>query len=322
MERRIEAGAFDRPPPNRNQLLQCYEQLMDDTALKRRNNVAGQMSLFDIGIAPERQTINMYHVPQVPDHPLKSKLSMEREMTGVYITGHPLDEVADLLRAGFTTVSDVLEMAESEESSQEYDGVQVSMAGILTMCKGKITKKGAMMGIFEMEDLTGTIEGLVFPKVYERYVPLLAVDQMVIVDGRLSFREEEDPKIMVDAVRPLTRENAGVRIKSPKEAVRDREKAAQERKAAAEAAPKPKVSDAQLAKQAQKKIYLLIPNRAEIETVKELCKWDPGEVPVYMKIADEGIALLLAREHWCDGGMNVLEEFRAAFGSKNVVVKE
>jgi len=324
VESLIKAGAFDRLPHNRNQLLQCYEQLMDDTALKRRNNVAGQMSLFDIGIAPERQTINMYHVPNVPDHGLKNKLSMERDMTGVYITGHPLDEVADLLRAGFTTVADVSEMAESEEHGQEYDGVQVSMAGILTMCKGKITKKGAMMGIFELEDLTGQIEGLVFPKTYERYVPFLSVDEMVIIEGKLSFREEEDPKIMVDSVRPLTRENAVVRLKPPKETMQEmkdsREKAARERRAAADES-RTGLSDAQLAKQSPRKVYLLIPSRAEIETVKELCSWDPGDVPVYMKIADEGIALLLAREHWCDGEMNVLEEFRAQFGSKNVVVK-
>lgn len=322
VESLIKAGAFDRLPHNRNQLLQCYDQLMDDTAMKRRNNVAGQLSLFDMGFAPERQTINMYHVPDVPDHGLKNKLSMEREMTGVYITGHPLDEVADLLRMGFTTVSDVLEMAQSEESGQEYDGVQVSMAGIITMAKGKITKKGAMMGIFELEDLTGVIEGLVFPKVYERYSIFLAVDQMVIIEGRLSFREDEDPKIMVDTVRLLTRENMGVKLKSPKQAMADREKAASQRREAASASPEPKVSDAQLARQSKRKVYLLIPNRSEIDTVKELCSYDPGDVPVYMKIADEGIALLLSREHWCNGEMNVLEEFRAQFGSHNVVIKE
>ena len=80
-------------------------------------------------------------------------------------------------------------------------------------------------------------------------------------------------------------------------------------------------TDAQLAKSAPQKVYLLIPTRKDMEIVKELCAYDSGDVPVYMRIADEGIALLLSREHWCNGSMNVLEEFRAQFGSANVVVK-
>lgn len=178
---------------------------------RRRSGVRmwqGRCSLFDMGLGAGAPSGIMYDVPPMEEHPRKALLSMEREMTGVYITGHPLDEAADLLRSGFTTVADVREMAEGEEHGADYDGAQVSMAGILTLCKGKITKKGAMMGILSLEDLTGQIEGLVFPKVYERYVPLLNVDSLVILDGKLSFREEEEPKLLVDAVRPLDGRNA------------------------------------------------------------------------------------------------------------------
>lgn len=326
VESLIKAGAFDSLPHNRKQLLHVYEPLMDDTAQKRRNNVAGQMSLFDIDFSPDRPTANMYDVPNVEEHVLKARLSMEREMTGVYISGHPLDEVADLLRSGFTTVADVLELSETEDHGQEYDGVQVSMAGILTATKGKVTKKGSMMGFFTLEDLTGQLEGLVFPKVYERYAPLLSVDALVVADGKLSFREEEEPKLLVDSVRPLDRQNlkGGVKLKTPRaiaaEMKEQQEKARAQRQAAA--AEGPRVPDAVLAKQAKRKVYLLLPSRSAMEEVKELCSWYPGETPVYMKIEDEGIALLLSREHWCNGEMNVLEEFRAAFGSDHVVVKE
>ena len=318
VESLIKAGAFDRMEHNRNQLLQVYESVMDDAANKRRNNVAGQLSLFDMAFSPERETVHMYQVPNVPEHNLKNRLSMEREMTGVYITGHPLDEVAELLRSGFTTVSDVQSMAESEHHGQEYDGMQASMAGILTHCKGKITKKGAMMGFFTLEDLTGQIEGLVFPKVYERYAPFLSVDAMVIAEGKLSFREEEEPKMLVDSIRVLNAENAGVKVKPPKEEMEAREKARKERQLAAAQTGK---TDAQLAKEAAHKVYLRIPNRKEMETVKELCEWYPGDVPVYAKLADEGITLLLSREYWCDGQLDVLEEFRAQFHSENVVMK-
>ena len=135
---------------------------------------------------------------------------MEKEITGVYISGHPLDEVADLLRTGgLTSVLDVETMAENENHGLDHDGDSVTMAGILALAKGRITKKGSMMGIITLEDLTGQIEGLVFPKVYDRYVTLLAADNLVVLTGKLSFREEEDAKLLVDTVQLLTPQTVG-----------------------------------------------------------------------------------------------------------------
>ena len=244
-------------------------------------------------------------------------------MTGVYITGHPLDEAADLLRAGFTTVGDVREMAEGEEHGADYDGAQVSMAGILTLCKGKITKKGAMMGILSLEDLTGQIEGLVFPKVYERYVPLLNVDSLVILDGKLSFREEEEPKLLVDAVRPLDGRNAAQRMAEPLKVSSGRAQPGGEARPAQGPAPAeaPILTDAQLAKRAQRKLYVLAPTRAEMKAIKAECAAHPGGVPVYVKLKDEGIALLLNQTYWCDGEPEVLSRLRGRYGEDGVVLR-
>ena len=129
-------------------------------------------------------------------------------MTGVYISGHPLDQVAELIGTGFTTAADVYSIAEGEHRGVDRDGELASMAGILALAKSRLTKKGAMMGIITLEDLTGQIEGLVFPKVYERYSEQLNADQMVILTGKLSFREDEEPKLLVDTVQPLTKETA------------------------------------------------------------------------------------------------------------------
>jgi len=217
----------------------------------------------------------------------------------------------------------VQSMAESEHHGQEYDGMQASMAGILTHCKGKITKKGSMMGFFTLEDLTGQIEGLVFPKVYERYAPLLSVDAMVIAEGKLSFREEEEPKLMVDSLRRLDRSSAATHIKPVKEtaaeARSDLERARQARMEAATA--QSQLSDAQLAKQSPRKLYLLLPSRADMQLVKELCSSHPGDVPVYVKLQDEGIALLLTRDNWCCADGPLLSAFRAKFGKDGVVIK-
>lgn len=312
VESLIKAGAFDSLPHNRNQLLRVFEGLLDDTAQKRRNNLAGQMSLFDLGIGPQEHGAQLYEVPDIPDYPQKLRLSMEREMTGVYITGHPLNEVASLLR-GCTSVADTREMAESEDQSQSYDGLTVRMGGILTAAKGKITKKGSMMGTFTLEDLTGQIDGLAFPRVYERCSTLLNVDQMVLIEGKLSFREDEEPKLLADSVRPLADE--AVRLKSAGDTLRELHPKPKEEK-------KPELTDAMAAKQAPKRIYLLAPNREYLFNVKVLCGCYPGEVPVYVKLEKEGIALLLAREQWCDAGPEILDEFYNTFGEDHVVIKE
>ena len=314
VESLIKAGALDGLGHNRAELLSVYEQLMDDAAQKKRQNLTGQLSLFDLagpdgGSAPQPP----FRIPSLPEHPRKVLLSMEKEMTGVYITGHPLDEVRDLLGSGFTTVAQVIEDADSESRGQEYDGLSVSMAGILTQCRGKVTKKGSMMGFLVLEDLTGSIEGLVFPKVYEKYAPMLSSDSLVVVDGKLSFREEEEPKLLVDAVRPLNAANAAIKAASPEKTV-----PTSRGRAGAPARP---LSAPKLAAQSQRKLYLLADTRARMEEIKSLCQSHPGPVPVTVKIQDEGIAFLLDESYWCDGGEELLSVFRSLFGAGGVVMK-
>lgn len=314
VESLIKAGALDGLGHNRAELLSVYEQLMDDAAQKKRQNLTGQLSLFDLagpdgGSAPQPP----FRIPSLPEHPRKVLLSMEKEMTGVYITGHPLDEVRDLLGSGFTTVAQVIEDADSESRGQEYDGLSVSMAGILTQCRGKVTKKGSMMGFLVLEDLTGSIEGLVFPKVYEKYAPMLSSDSLVVVDGKLSFREEEEPKLLVDAVRPLNAANAAIKASAP-------EKAVPTSRGRADAPARP-LSAPKLAAQSQRKLYLLADTRARMEEIKSLCRSHPGPVPVTVKIQDEGIAFLLDEGYWCDGGEELLSVFRSLFGAGGVVMK-
>ena len=107
LESLIKAGAFDSLGLNRAQLLSVYERAMEDSAQKRKANIAGQVSLFDMGMGLGTGGDQDMEAPPIPEHPLKVLLSMEKEMTGVYISGHPLDEVAQVLQSGFTTAQDV-----------------------------------------------------------------------------------------------------------------------------------------------------------------------------------------------------------------------
>ena len=206
VESLIKSGAFDFSGHKRAQLLSVYERVLDDAGKKHKNNISGQVCLFDI-ISPQ-DCVSGVEVPDMPEHSRNALLNMEKEITGVYITGHPLDQVAELLRKGFTTAADVFSIAENEHHGIDRDGDTATMAGILALAKSRITKKGAMMGILTLEDLTGQIEGLVFPRIYEKFADQLNADQMVILTGKLSFREDEEPKLLVDVVQPLTRQTA------------------------------------------------------------------------------------------------------------------
>ena len=152
----------------------------------------------------------------------------------------------------------------------------------------------------------------------------MQTDAMVILEGRLSFREDEDPKLLVDTVRPLDRRNAQTHMKpvkqAAKEAQHDQERARQARREAAQA--QPQMTDAQLAKQAEKKLYLLLPDRSTTPRVKDVCAAHPGQVPVYVKIQEENMVLLLSREHWCDAGAEVLSALRGWYGESAVVLRQ
>ena len=192
--------------PTALSLLSVYERVLDSAAKKHKNNLAGQVCLFDM-MGEDICSPNV-PLPDMPEHSRNALLNMEKEITGVYISGHPLDQVAELIGSGFTTAADVYSIAENEHRGIDRDGEAVTMAGILALAKSRLTKKGAMMGIITLEDLTGQIEGLVFPKVYDRCAEQLNADQLVIVTGKLSFREDEEPKLLVDTVSPLTPDKA------------------------------------------------------------------------------------------------------------------
>ena len=358
LESLIKAGALDGLGLNRAQLLSVYEQVVDEGALRRKANVSGQVSLFDMGVdMGPNSGMASADVSFRPELSRKALLNMEKEMTGVYISGHPLDEVADLLKSGYTTVQSVLSLAEGEDHGAGYDGSPVSMAGILSATKGKITKKGAMMGFLTLEDLTGQIEGLVFPKVYERYVSLLLADNLVQLTGKLSFREDEEPKLLVDTVRllmdqdnrlierPLPRplapvvgletdrstdvDESDLYWEEPGTGEGDfggRARVLQSNKLINRETKVPvkpaALTDAQLAKRAPRKLYLLAPDRTAMERIKNTCREHWGEAPVYVQIRQEKIILLLSREFWCDGGGDVLAALRSDLGPESVVLKE
>lgn len=206
VESLIKCGAFDRFGVYRSRMLAVYEKLIDSIQLQKKINVEGQISLFDTMEESGNLIGNIY--PEIKEHPKKNLLAMEKEMIGLYISGHPLEEYEPELKSSVTvTTADLLTDIESETQNMgnnpELDGKKVTMGGIITSVKQKTTKTNNMMAFVELEDLYGTLEIIVFPKTYERFKNLLLQDSIVLVGGRISQKEEEAAKIICDTVAPL-----------------------------------------------------------------------------------------------------------------------
>lgn len=290
VESLIMAGCFDHMGATRLQCMRVFDQALEANSAKRRQNVVGQISLFDMGQPTADLAIEDTY-PDVGEYPYKQLLSMEKEMTGVYVSGHPLDEYRKELEALEINTAWVAELKERPDAGIDEDGRQVVMGGILTALRPKATKKGAMMGFITLEDLTGQIECLLFPHIFERYSKLLELDMPVLLTGHLSVREEEDTKLLVDVVEPL------VQLPPPEEPM----------------------SDIERAKRSPVKLYLRM-QRSQMDEVKEVLQRQPGKVPVYMNFPDEGITLLAPRDWWCEDAEDMLATLMTTLPEKDMKV--
>ncbi len=290
VESLIMAGCFDHMGATRLQCMRVFDQALEANSAKRRQNVVGQISLFDMGQPTADLAIEDTY-PDVGEYPYKQLLSMEKEMTGVYVSGHPLDEYRKELEALEINTAWVAELKERPDAGIDEDGRQVVMGGILTALRPKATKKGAMMGFITLEDLTGQIECLLFPRIFERYNKLLELDMPVLLTGHLSVREEEDTKLLVDVVEPL------VQLPPPEEPM----------------------SDIERAKRSPVKLYLRM-QRNQMDEVKEVLQRQPGKVPVYMNFPDEGITLLAPRDWWCEDAEDMLATLMTTLPEKDMKV--
>ena len=290
VESLIMAGCFDHMGATRLQCMRVFDQALEANSAKRRQNVVGQISLFDMGQPTADLAIEDTY-PDVGEYPYKQLLSMEKEMTGVYVSGHPLDEYRKELEALEINTAWVAELKERPDAGIDEDGRQVVMGGILTALRPKATKKGAMMGFITLEDLTGQIECLLFPRIFERYSKLLELDMPVLLTGQLSVREEEDTKLLVDVVEPL------VQLPPSEEPM----------------------SDIERAKRSPVKLYLRM-QRSQMDEVKEVLQRQPGKVPVYMNFPDEGITLLAPRDWWCEDAEDMLATLMTTLPEKDMKV--
>lgn len=205
----IKAGCFDSMNVRRSQLLAIYDQAMSAAGNDRKQRATGQMSLFDMAGADDIAADATIPLPDIQEFDKNTLLSMEREVMGIYISGHPLLEYADELKA----LASCGELSVSDGTGKYADNQKVRLGGIITSVRTKPVKSGnGLMAYAVIEDLTGTIELAAFPTVFNRCGSKLIIDNKVIVSGKLNMREDQNNTVLVDDIFPLERTGASGRL--------------------------------------------------------------------------------------------------------------
>ena len=198
VENLIKCGAMDCFGNHRSELLAVYESMMDSLAISRKKNLEGQLGLF--GMLEDDDPSTSIPIPKLPEISAADRMAMEKETTGLYLSGHPMDDYRALLK--HTRVVPIGTLMDGEGRYQ--DDQIMSVAGIVQTVKMKTTRSGSMMAYITLEDDTAAIEMLAFSNVLSQYGGYLKENSPVVITGRISLRDDKDPQIVINRARPMS----------------------------------------------------------------------------------------------------------------------
>ena len=214
----IKAGAFDSLGGNRRQMMLVYGQVFDSAARERKSQLTGQMSLFDYfgGSEGEEAFDPGVSLPDVPEYDKEQLLAFEKEVLGIYASGHPLEKYEALWRKNITVLSsDFAIDDETGQADKLNDQALAVVGGIVEDVTVKYTKNGQTMAFLQIEDLVGSVEVLVFPRVYEKYRSRIEADGRIFVSGRVSLEDNKPAKLLADKIWRFSEVPQGLWIKFP-----------------------------------------------------------------------------------------------------------
>lgn len=206
VENLIRAGAFDSMGYKRKALVQIAGAVIDSINQAERDNISGQMDLFgDIEGTESAKPVSIA-IPQVEEYSAREKMAMEKETTGLYLTGHPMDEYREAVRkVGAVPLGAVLSDFAAEDGPQRFaDNQNVTLAGVVASYRTRTTKNNALMSYVQLEDDTGTMELIAFQRALDNGGSYIKDNAAILVKGRISVRDEKEPQLMVDSIRPLS----------------------------------------------------------------------------------------------------------------------
>ncbi len=212
LEALISAGCFDSTGARRAQLLAVYERALDASTAARKARGTGQISLFDLDGGSELQT-QQIPLPNIADLSHQIVLAKERESTGLYLSGHPLDNYQEQMKKLPYTIDD---LAEADGTSAVKDNDMVTVAGLLTQCKQKPTRAGTgLMGYAVLEGVTGSVEAVLFPRTLQQVGSLFVDDAAVLARGKLNIRDDRANSLLIEELLPLGEAGKSIYIQFP-----------------------------------------------------------------------------------------------------------
>ena len=288
VENLIRCGAMDCFGNHRSELIGVYEALMDSIASSRKKNLEGQMGLF--AMLEEDTPAARIEIPHKQEFTKAELMTMEKETTGIYLTGHPMDDYRKYLKN--THVKPIGELM--EEGSPYHDDDVVSVAGIVQVMKTKTTKNNSMMAYVTVEDDTASMEMLAFSNVLNQYGSILREGSALVITGRLSMRDDKDPQIVINRIRPMSDFS---QAREP------------------EGAEKPPAMETGQGKT----LYLRLPGESDqrYPKVKAILNMFPGNNPVVLFFADTKARRGTRCVYWD----SMLGELERVLGKENVVLK-
>lgn len=199
VENFIKAGALDSLGGNRQQFMTIYGQLMDRVSKDKKNHLAGQLSLFDIVDDSQKEEFDI-RMPDVGEYPKEMVLAFEKEVLGIYLSGHPLESYQELWQKNITNTTADFALDEETGAVRAQDGAIAVVGGMIADKTVKYTKNDKVMAFLNLEDLVGNVEIVVFPRDYERFAALLVEDAKIFVKGRISVEEDKDGKLICEQI--------------------------------------------------------------------------------------------------------------------------
>ena len=205
VENLIRAGAFDSFGYKRKALLRIAGVMIDGVQHDSRNNVDGQLNLFGEPEFEESGALSI-QIPDIEEYTRAELMAMEKETAGLYLSGHPMDEYRERVRrAGLVPIASILTDASSDSHHKTYpDGAVVTVAGVVQSSNTRMTKSNTLMSYIDLEDDTGAMELIAFQRALDAGGRYVKENELIIVRGRVSVRDEKEPQLMVDEIRPIS----------------------------------------------------------------------------------------------------------------------
>ena len=285
VENFIKCGAMDCFGYHRSELLAVYDSMMDSIASSRKKNLDGQMGMFAM-LQDDEPSVQI-PIPKLQELKKADLMLMEKETTGIYLSGHPMDDYRHLLKN--TRVVPIARL--SEEDSAFRDDQIVSVAGVVQSVKMKTTRNNSMMAYVTLEDDTAAMELIAFSNVLKEYGNYLGENMPVVIVGRLSLRDDKEPQIVINRARPMSDYAQG----------------------------EPAVDISQEAVKPAGTLYLRLPSEegALFAKIRGILSMFPGEMQAVVYFADTKVR----KGTKCDLDPRMLRELESVLGSENVVVK-